>query len=847
MLQDYYTKVSGLRLLAIKAAVLAGFLLTTLYLVFRAYYINFTPVLVVFSLLLFLAELHTLILMYGFLYSLWPRKYKSYDRPNLDKNLRINLFVTCAGEPVEVVCDTIAHAKQAAVYYQNAVHPRHAPRVIVLNDGKARGIEGWQNIAHFCAQVGAYHLARPTNVGFKAGNINNGLKRFPSPDPHNTIDCFFDADFCAKPNFLIEILKPLADDSVDFVQSPQRYKNLNTWVAKAAGSHQIFFFDFICPAKAWDNALFLCGTNYAIRRTALLAAGGVDDRFVTEDYATSIRLHLNGNRGVFLPTVLAEGMAPMNLKEYFNQQTRWCKGCLDANGTYFRELFFGHLTLRQKFHYFLSTAYYFIGVRDLILVLAPLPYLFWGISLIRANTIAFLAFVYLPLIIYSFTLFFITFKNPVKSLVLDIVSFPVFAVAFLSNVLKRNLPFSITVKKYERENPFQVYKIQLAVALALIAGLLYSLFSHTHTPANAAGRAVNYFWAGYDALFLVIGFLLVVRENLRLPSFSLPRYVYAGVAFAASFVIISASSLAIPVIFDSAKSHYQDITTQAHLRVPDTGAYYGYYQPALNSHPAEPVVKLTTEDSPSLAMYYQDWTAASGFDTRFMQALYSQGVIPVITWEPTGLTPRQILSGSFDAYISAYAKGAAAYKKPFFLRFAHEMNGNWYTWTGDPVGYRKMWMHVHDLFVAAGAGNVLWVWSPNNTDQYGRTDSVMDYYPGDDYVDWVGFSAFNWDKPWKNFDQITFEIYYLRLAPLNKPVMVAETSSVSRGGDKADWFTETLGYISSMPHIKAVVFFDQDVKSADFSLDSGMDFPAVLRANILTNDYYLKQPLIDFR
>src|SRR5205814_1730470 len=187
--------------------------------------------------------------------------------------------------------------KIAAEHYEKTVHPNHKQRVIVLNDAKGRGRENWYEVADICKELGVHHIAREKNTGFKAGNINNGLKEFPSDDPHNTIDCFFDTDFCAKEEFLLEILKPMADNSVDFIQSPQRYKSYATWVAKAASAHQIFFFDYICPAKAYDNALFLCGTNYAIRRSALMDVGGVDTNYITEDYATSINLHLAGKRG----------------------------------------------------------------------------------------------------------------------------------------------------------------------------------------------------------------------------------------------------------------------------------------------------------------------------------------------------------------------------------------------------------------------------------------------------------------------------------------------------------------------------------------------------------------------
>jgi beta-mannanase len=47
---------------------------------------------------------------------------------------------------------------------------------------------------------------------------------------------------------------------------------------------------------------------------------------------------------------------------------------------------------------------------------------------------------------------------------------------------------------------------------------------------------------------------------------------------------------------------------------------------------------------------------------------------------------------------------------------------------------------VHDLFAAAGARNVTWMWSPNVT--YPGAAPLAGLYPGDDYVDWVGLSGY---------------------------------------------------------------------------------------------------------
>jgi cellulose synthase (UDP-forming) len=495
-----------------KLIVACGTLLLTLYVCFRVSYVNLTPSLAVFSLILLLAELHTIVHLYGMFYSMWPRPYEQWEEMNTSRDLRCNMFICVCGEPAEVVRETILSAQEAGRVYQETINPIHAPRVLVINDGKVAKKDNWRDIEKICQELGAEHVARDIPGGFKAGNINNGLKTTPTDDPHNTLDIIFDSDFCAKPEFLVEITKPFVHADIDFVQSPQRYKNEKTWVAKAAAAHQIFFFDHICPSKGHDNSLFLCGTNFAIRRSALDAVGGIETRFITEDYSTSLNLHMQGRRGVFMPRVLALGMAPTSLKQYFTQQKRWSKGNFDTTAFYLKRILFGSLTWKQKMHYMLSATYYFIGLRDFILMLAPLPYLFFGVSLIKPNALGFLLFIYGPLFVFNFVMYLCMFRHPIKSLILDIVSFPIFTRAFFEALLKRDLAFIVTIKKYEKENPISVYKPQLAVAGMLIAGLAYSLHQRT---ATGYGAIINYWWATFDVVFLMLGFYLLVQENMR--------------------------------------------------------------------------------------------------------------------------------------------------------------------------------------------------------------------------------------------------------------------------------------------------------------------------------------------
>ena len=161
------------------------------------------------------------------------------------------------------------------------------------------------------------------------------------------------------------------------------------------------------------------------------------------------------------------------------------------------------------------------------------------------------------------------------------------------------------------------------------------------------------------------------------------------------------------------------------------------------------------------------------------------------------------------------------------------MNGNWYPWDGANNGadsaatttFIAAYRHIHDLFVAAGATNALWVFCPN-------VDSVpneswnqwQNYYPGDAYVDWMGFDGYNWGtvqttSTWQSFPTIAGQIYS-GLAAKGKPIMIPETASAELGGDKAAWIAGILPSLkTTFPGVKALVWFQMN-KETDWRIDS---------------------------
>ncbi|MFF2051245.1 glycoside hydrolase family 26 protein [Leifsonia sp. NPDC058194] len=261
--------------------------------------------------------------------------------------------------------------------------------------------------------------------------------------------------------------------------------------------------------------------------------------------------------------------------------------------------------------------------------------------------------------------------------------------------------------------------------------------------------------------------------------------------------------------------------------VSPTSRYYGMYtEQAPFNWATFDATSAKVGVAPNLVGYFSGWDET--FRANAVTRAWAQGRMPMMTWESrpinagndSNVAPEyslpKIIGGDFDAYLHQYAKDIVATGLPLAIRLDHEMNGIWYPWSetdgqgksinGNNVGdYVKMWRHVHDIFQAEGANDlVIWVWAPNIVNNLPATHKVDGYlenlYPGDGYVDWVGLSGYL-RPPYKADNDFSFDYTFkpsldkLR-AITKKPIILAEVGASETGGDKPKWVTsffEALG------------------------------------------------------
>lgn len=149
-----------------------------------------------------------------------------------------------------------------------------------------------------------------------------------------------------------------------------------------------------------------------------------------------------------------------------------------------------------------------------------------------------------------------------------------------------------------------------------------------------------------------------------------------------------------------------------------------------------------------------------------------------VVWEPFSTSIAKIASGASDSYINQFAAAVRTLNVPIVLSFGHEFNGTWYPWgtTGTTAAqFVAAWRHIHDLFAAQGATNVIWVWDPNDIFPVPNVQ-LAQYYPGDSYVDWVGVTGY-----WSQAGPNSYAGLYLPTLEeirgfTQKPFLIAETA-----------------------------------------------------------------------
>jgi mannan endo-1,4-beta-mannosidase len=298
---------------------------------------------------------------------------------------------------------------------------------------------------------------------------------------------------------------------------------------------------------------------------------------------------------------------------------------------------------------------------------------------------------------------------------------------------------------------------------------------------------------------MVIGvFGMASITTLRAADSQLPRTTSAGDADpSGSSAAPSASPSAPPAAYDV--SHLirpaRKYLGVAMADVPRNMAHFAAYTATMGARPNVVTIYESFDD---------------GFAATEVRNVYNHGSLAIIRWEPTTKRLADIAAGVHDAYILDFATAVRRLNLPIALTVAHEMNGDWYPWgtkTNTPQDFVGAWRRVHQLFAQAGATNVIWAWTPNAIAAAPRV-RLAPYYPGDEYVDWVGVDAYYTQQGLRTFKDLFVPTMNEVKQFTTRPFIIVETGA-EVGSNRLKSIDDLFTSVAQDPNVLGFVYFNQ--------------------------------------
>jgi hypothetical protein len=315
-----------------------------------------------------------------------------------------------------------------------------------------------------------------------------------------------------------------------------------------------------------------------------------------------------------------------------------------------------------------------------------------------------------------------------------------------------------------------------------------------------------------------------------------------------------------------------------------TGAYidFGEREDTVTLEAIEGFEKMVGKQQAIVAS--SSYWGEQSFPTANVNLIWRHGSIPLVFWSPWDrpyeedrgpdrFSLTSIVEGKWDAYLDAWGDAARAFGQPLLVSFGNEANGSWFPWSGafyggekpvpgsepkryeGPETFKKAYRHVVDRVRARGAVNVQWVFHVMNYSIPMDTWNLADqYYPGPDYVDWLGLSVYGQQfagDPWSPFPPL-LEWPYKELGMLdpNKPIMVAEwgVGEFPQTGDKARFISDAFAMMKTCPRLKAAVFWHErwqndDESYSNLRVNSSPEALAAYRRGV-ADPAYLARPIL---
>ena len=260
------------------------------------------------------------------------------------------------------------------------------------------------------------------------------------------------------------------------------------------------------------------------------------------------------------------------------------------------------------------------------------------------------------------------------------------------------------------------------------------------------------------------------------------------------------------------------------LAEPPVGNYYhGVFPGSKNGMGGDvtladvKVYETAVGKSPAWVYFWDNWYESTRFPYQTASWIRAHGSVPYIRVMllSSPLIPRpdpvyslqNIIAGKFDPLFRNWMQEARRFGSPVIAEYGVEVNGWWFPWNGlynkeggsyaDSVArFREAYRHIIRISREEGAYNIRWVFHVDPWDEPVEDwNKFENYYPGDEWVDWVGASVYGRQLP-SDRHAVSFRYQmdwvYGRMRRLtSKPFIVCEFGNIEDAHQVA-WTTAAL-------------------------------------------------------
>ncbi|WP_158409033.1 glycosyltransferase family 2 protein [Formosa agariphila] len=745
-------------------------------------------------------------------------------KPVSNKKFTVDVLTTYfPGEPIEMVIETLL-----------AIEKNRYPHTTYLCDEANDPF-----LKSFCKKNGIIHVTRNNRKDAKAGNINNALAQ-----AKGELCLVLDPDHIPEENFIEDIIPYFEDNEIGFVQTVQAYYNIDeSKVAKGAAQQTFQFYGPLMMGMNSYGTVNAIGANCVFRRTALDSIGG-HAAGLSEDMHTAMKLNAEGWKSVYVPKSYTKGLVPATLVSYYQQQLKWSKGTFELLLKEYPKLF-KKFTWRQKLHYAILPFHYLSGFIFLLSFLIPIFSLLGAFSPLYGNVINF-ALMIIPIItcvlcIRYYVQQWVVYKEErgmhILGGLLFQVTWWVFFIGVVFNFIGKQVIYLPTIKSDFEKTPFRMVLPNIILGIiSLIAIVIGLQLDFTPFSIVMAGFAL------WNALLMF--FTLVFAYEKRVPYYFkdyLQRKNKGGYKVILDYMFSIASKISVFVVLiilgwcgyiiskkEAIRKNGLPVEITEKKQMKYLGAFLPKFDDGITNVKQVSEFEYTINESIDIVSFYYPWHKEidKNFSISSLDSVYNRHSVPMITWEPwlNTFTADSIQGehvfdlindGYFDDYLSEVSLKFKSINKPVFLRFAHEFDNPFYPWFDNQedadIRFKKAWIHVHDIFIKNQATNVIWVWNP------WKAEHVIDYFPGEAYVDWVSANILNYAKSSQPELDFSFKVLYdsfhneFKKLP-KKPVMISEFGALRNGVNQNLWISNAFNILhNEFEEIQAIVFFNSKV------------------------------------